>query len=89
MINWSNGNINSIRNDNGIEHKFYDTLSDTFLYQHINVPTFLMSNELSENTFYLIFTTESGCVSGVDPKFVLGNIVKGHLVILFDLYFEQ
>ena len=89
MINWSNGNINSIRNDNGIEHKFYDTLSDTFLYQHINVPTFLMSNELSENTFYLIFTTESGSVSGVDPKFVLGNIVKGHLVILFDLYFEQ
>ena len=89
MINWSNGNINSIRNDNGIEHKFYDTLSDTFLYQHINVPTFLMSNELSENTFYLIFTTESGSVSGADPIFVLGNIVKGHLVILFDLYFEQ
>jgi hypothetical protein len=82
MINWSNGNINSIRNDNGIE--FYETLSDTFLYQHVNVPTFKMSNEMSENTLDLIFTTESSCVNGVDSKIVLGDIVKGHLVILFD-----
>ena len=43
-----------------------------------------MSNELSKNTWDLIFTTESGSVSGADPIFVLGNIVKGHLVILFD-----
>ena len=76
MINWSNGNINSIRNDDGIENKFYETLSDTFLYQHVNMPTFQMSNELSENSWDLIFTTESGSVSGVDPKFVLGNIVR-------------
>jgi len=42
MINWLNGSIISIRNDNGIEHKFYETLSDTYIYQHVNVPTFQM-----------------------------------------------
>ncbi len=44
---------------------------------------------MSENTLDLIFTTESGSVSGVDPKFVLGNIVKGHLVILFDFILNK
>ena len=76
LINWSNGGIESIKNDFGIEHRFSETIGDTFLYQHVNVPTFQMSNEVSVNTLDLIFTTESDSVSSVDPRFVLGNINK-------------
>ena len=39
-ISWSNGCITEIKNENGIEHKFHETLSDTYLYQHVNVSFF-------------------------------------------------
>ena len=43
-IVWSNGYITNIKNENGIENNFSETLSKTYLYQHVNVPTFQMSN---------------------------------------------
>jgi len=80
-IIWLNGCVAEIKNENGIEHKFTETLSDTFLYQHVNVPTFQMANDVAVNNLDLIFTTQPGSVCAIDPKFVLGNINKGHLVI--------
>jgi len=88
-IDWSNGSVYSIRNENGIEHKFSETLKDTFLYQHVNVPTFQMSNEIAINILDLIFTTESGSICAIDPRFVLGNISKGHLVIFFQFILKN
>ena len=82
-IIWLNGCVAEIKNENGIEHKFTETLSDTFLYQHVNVPTFQMANDVAVNTLDLIFTTQPGSVCAIDPKFVLGNIKKGYLVIFF------
>ena len=43
-----------------------------------------MSNDSATNTLGLIFTIQSGSVCTIDPKFVLSNINKGHLVIFFD-----
>ena len=81
---WSNGSVSSIKSDNSIEQKFANTLNETFLYQHVNVPTFQMSNEVLTNTLDLIFTTESSNVCAIETKFVLGDINKGHLIIFFD-----
>ena len=88
-IQWANGYIVEIKNENGVDHKFNDILSETFLYQHVNVPTFQMSNYEATNTLDLIFTTQSGSVSAIDPRFVLGNINKGHLVIFFDFILKN
>ncbi|XP_065654771.1 uncharacterized protein LOC136081386 [Hydra vulgaris] len=88
-IKWSNGSIASISNDSGIEHKFYKTLSDTFLYQQINIPTFQLANGSTSNVLDLIFTTESGSVYAVDPSFVLGDINKGHQIIYFKLVLKN
>ena len=88
-IQWMNGSIASIKNDTGIEHKFLETLNDTFLYQHVSVPTFQMTNEVAVNILDLVFTTESSSVCAIDPKFVLGNINKGHLVIFFDFILKN
>jgi hypothetical protein len=89
LIQWSNGSIASIKNDTGIEHRFLETLNDTFLYQHVSIPTFQMSNEVAVNILDLVFTTESSSVCAIDPKFVLGNINKGHLVIFFDFILKN
>jgi hypothetical protein len=40
LINWSNGYVSAIAKEIGIGHNFSRTLSDTFLYQHVNSPTF-------------------------------------------------
>ena len=88
-INWSNGHVSEIKNENGIEHNFSETFRDTFLYQHVNFPTFQMTNESAVNTLDLIFTTQPGSVYAVDPKFVLGNINKGHLVIFFNFVLKN
>ena len=48
-----------------------------------------MTNEIEINTLNLIFTTESGSVCAVDPRFVLGNINKGHLVIFFEFILKN
>ena len=50
LINWSNGQIVSISNDSGIKHNFFTNLNDNFLYQHVNIPIFQLSNEIFENT---------------------------------------
>jgi hypothetical protein len=89
LIQWSNGSIASIKNDTGIEHRFLETLRDTFLYQHVSIPTFQMSNEVASNILDLIFTTESGSACSIDPRFVLGNLNKGHLVIFFDFVLKN
>jgi hypothetical protein len=86
-INWSNGTFSSIKKENCIEHRLSEILSDTFLYQHVNVQTFQLSNDMAFNILDLIFTTESGSVFAVDPRFVLGNISRGHLVIFFEFVF--
>ena len=83
-ISWSNGSVFSIKNDTGIEHRFACSLNDTFLYHHVNIPTFQMSNEEVTSTLDLIFTTESANSYAIETKFVLGNINKGHLVMSFD-----
>jgi hypothetical protein len=88
-IVWSNGYITNIKNENGIEHNFSETLSNTYLYQHVNVPTFQMTNNSATNTLDLIFTTQSGSISAIDPRSVLGNINKGHLVIFFNFIFKS
>ena len=82
-INWSNGCVDAISNENGIEYKFTDILNDYFLYQHINIPTFQLSDEQLGSTLDLIFTTQSVSVNEIDSKFVLGNITRGHLIICF------
>jgi len=89
QFKWSNGYVSEIKNENGIEHNFSETLRETFLYQHVNLPTFQMSNESAVNTLDLIFTSQSGSVCAIDPKFVLGNINKGHLVIFFNLVLKN
>ncbi len=83
-IGWSNGCVVSILNENGIEHKFADILNENFLYQHVNIPTFQLSDELTDNTLDLIFTTQSSSVCAIESKFVLGNIKRGHLVLGFE-----
>ncbi|XP_065658559.1 uncharacterized protein LOC136083080 [Hydra vulgaris] len=88
-IVWSNGYITNIKNENGIEHNFSDTLTRTYLYQHVNVPTFQISNNSATNTLDLIFTTQSGSICAIDPSSVLGNINKGHLVIFFDFIIKS
>ncbi|XP_065651308.1 uncharacterized protein LOC136079499 [Hydra vulgaris] len=88
-IVWSNEYITNIKNENGIEHKFSETLTRTYLYQHVNVPTFQMSNNSATNTLDLIFTTQSGSICAIDPRSVLGNINKGHLVIFFDFIIKS
>ena len=88
-IVWSNGYIRNIKNENGIEHNFSEILSKTYLYQHLSVPTFQMSNDSATNTLYLIFTSQSGSVCAIDPIFVLGNINKGHLVIFFNFIIKS
>ncbi|ESN92775.1 hypothetical protein HELRODRAFT_164888 [Helobdella robusta] len=80
FIGWSNGSIVSIKNVSGIEHKFSDIISETFFYQHVDVPTFQKSSGVTENILDLIFTKESGNICSVDPIFVLGNISQGHLI---------
>ena len=67
---WSNGSVSSISSDNGIEYKFFDTLNENYLYQHVNIPTFQLLNEKCENTLDLVFTTTSGSVSKLVSKFV-------------------
>ena len=62
LIIWPNGYITNIKNGNGIEHNFSETLSKTYLYQHVNVPTFQISNDSTTNTLDLIFTTQPGSV---------------------------
>ncbi|XP_065671758.1 uncharacterized protein LOC136089635 [Hydra vulgaris] len=88
-IVWSNGYITNIKNENGIEHNFSETLTRTYLYRHVNVPTFQMSNNSAINTLDLIFTTQSGSICAIDPRSVLGNINKGHLVIFFDFIIKS
>ena len=41
------------------------------------------------NTLDLIFTTQSGSVCAIDPRFVLGNINKDHLVIFFNFIIKS
>ncbi|XP_065665615.1 uncharacterized protein LOC136087036 [Hydra vulgaris] len=84
-IVWSNGYITNIKN--GIEHNFSETFTRIYLYQHVNVPTFKMSNNSATNTLDLILITQSGSVR--DPRSVLGNINKGHLVIFFDFIIKS
>ena len=48
-----------------------------------------MSNYSATTTFDLIFTTQSGSVCAIDPRFVFGNINKGHLVIFFDFIIKS
>ncbi|XP_065678154.1 uncharacterized protein LOC136093146 [Hydra vulgaris] len=84
---WANGCvdvIDVISNENGIEHKFLDILNENFFYQHINIPTFQLSDDQLINTLDLVFTTQSASVSLINSKFVLGNIKRGHLIIRFD-----
>ena len=47
-----------------------------------------MSNDSATNTLDLIFTTQSGSVCAIDPRFVLATINKGHLVI-FDFIIKS
>jgi hypothetical protein len=88
-IHWSNGSITSIKSESGSEYKFSEIVSDTFLYQHVNVPTFQKANGEVENILDLIFTTEAGSVCAVDPSFLLGDIIQGHLVIFFSFIIEN
>ena len=48
-----------------------------------------MSNEVSFGILNLIISTEPGSVSSVDPRFVLGNINKGHLVIFYEFVLKN
>ena len=48
-----------------------------------------MSNDSAIYTLDLIFTTQSGSVCAIDPRFVLGNINKGHLGIFFDFIIKS
>jgi hypothetical protein len=48
-----------------------------------------MSNESAVNTLDLIFKSQSGSICAIDPKFVLRNINKGHLVIFFNLVLKN
>ena len=82
-INWSNGCVDAISNENGSEYKFTDVLNDNFIYQHINIPTFQLSDEQLGSTLDLIFTTQSASVNKIDSKFILRNISRGHLIICF------
>ncbi|XP_065664755.1 uncharacterized protein LOC136086386 [Hydra vulgaris] len=82
-INWSNGCVDAISNENGTEYEFIDVLNDNFFYQRINIPTFQLSYEQLGSTLDLIFTTQSASVNEIDSKFVLGNITRGHLSICF------
>lgn len=49
------------------------------------------TNELSDIGFTLdfILTTQSGVVCAIDPRFILGNINKGHYVIFFDFVLKN
>nr|XP_047122999.1 uncharacterized protein LOC124806284 [Hydra vulgaris] len=49
-------------------------LIDTCLYQHVNTPTFQISNEIAVSILDLIFTTESGKVCAIDTQFTLDEI---------------
>ena len=57
QISWTNGCVTSIGNENSTDNTFSETIRDTFLYQHVNVPTFQVSNEVATNILDLIFTT--------------------------------
>ena len=60
---WSNGYVSSISSDNGVEYVFFDTLNENYIFQHVNIPTFQLSNEKFENILDLVFKTTSGSVS--------------------------
>ena len=86
---WSNHSVAFISSDNGIEYDFFDTLTENHLYQHVNIPTFQLSNEKCENTMNLVFTTTSGSFSKLVSKFVLANLKRGNLILCFDLILNE
>ena len=49
---WSNGYVSYISSDTVIEYEFFHTLNENYLYQRFNIPTFQLSNEKCEKTFY-------------------------------------
>ena len=48
-----------------------------------------MSNDSASDTLDLIFTTQSGSVCAIDPRFIRDNISKYHLVIFFDFIIKS
>ena len=62
----------------------FELANENMTHFFISVPTFQMSNEVSFSILDLIFSTEPGSVSSIDPRFVLGDINKGHLVIFYE-----
>ena len=79
-IKWSNGYINEIQaGENSIENKFKNVINDNFLVQHIDEPTFQLSNGNYSNTLDLVFSADEESVSAVEYLPALSNVSKAHL----------
>jgi hypothetical protein len=88
-VQWADGDAISIKDDNSSGNRFCELIGDSFLYQHVNMPTFQLSNGVETSTLDLIFTTESGAVSALKTSFVQGNIDRGHFVLFFDFVLKN
>jgi len=84
-IKWSDGYINEINaSENSTENRFAEVVNDNFLVQHVDKPTFQLSEGVSSNTLDLIFTTLQDSVSALEYLPALSNINRAHLVLEFD-----
>jgi len=84
-IKWTDGFINEINaSENSIENRFADIVNDNFLVQHVDKPTFQLTENISENTLDLIFTTLQDSISALEYLPPLSNINRAHLTLEFD-----
>jgi len=68
---------------NSPEHEFIETLNETFLVQHVNIPTFQDVNLALGNTLDLIITESDNRILNLISNPPLAKIKKGHLILEF------
>ncbi len=88
-IIWSDGCVENILVGEGIEYDFQDIVYDTFLFQHINIPTFQIEDGISYNTLDLVFTSQQDNVTELESLGCLGDINRGHLLLSFKLIINE
>ncbi|XP_065672152.1 uncharacterized protein LOC136089977 [Hydra vulgaris] len=85
-ITWNNGYVENVNSSEiSTEHIFIDIINDEFLIQHVNFPTFQLSDTKVKNALDLIFTKDSNRIYELQSHEILGCANKGHLVLTFKL----
>lgn len=84
-IRWQTGVVSSISGAESLSsHVFAERISDNFLTQHIDFPTYQTSESQCSNTLDLVITAELYRISKLMALPPLGSVTKGHVVLTWE-----